>query len=312
MEIAYLHAREYSGRAIARALDRGKSSIADELVRNRVRGSYDPRKAHHKAYVRRKYSKYQGMKIVHHAALREEVEWRLLDDQSPEAVAGYVRRHRELPPISKNAVYRYVQSPYGRKIEAHRWLRRRRKRRNGRRRCMLLNRTFIDRRPSYINQRRRVGDAEADFIESGRSGKGLLLVLVDRKTRASFLERILPVSISRMEEGFLRITRRFSELRTLTTDNDILFQHHARLAVLLHVRIFFCHPHSPQEKGSIENTNKVLRRDISKGSDISRYPPRLFRALEAKLNRRPMKVLGYRTPAEMFARHRTRKQKTPR
>lgn len=295
-------------------MERGKSSIADECARNRVRGCYDPRKAQHKAYVRRKYAKYQGMKIVHHAALRDEVEWRLMDDQSPEAIAGYVRRNlRTLPSISKNAIYRYIQSPYGRKIETHRWLRRRRKRRSGKKRCLLLGRTFIDKRPKYINKRSRVGDAESDFIESGRSGKGILLVVVDRKLRTAFVERIVRVTIPAVEQAFGRIKKRYGEMRTITTDNDILLQHHARLEHKLNIRIFFCHPHSPQEKGSIENTNKVIRRDIPKGSDISRYAKRFIEKLEAKLNRRPMKVLRYRTPQEMLARcrRRIRKQKRP-
>jgi IS30 family transposase len=159
-----------------------------------------------------------------------------------------------------------------------------------------------------------VGDAEADFIVSGRSGKGILLVVADRRTRHVFLERILPVSVRRMERGFLRIKARFPELRTLTTDNDILFRHHARLAALLRVRIFFCHPYHSWEKGTVEHVNKIIRRGIPKGSDISRHSRRFIEALEAKLNRRPMNVLCYRTPAEMLARHRARsqKQKTPR
>ncbi len=273
MEIGYLREKGYSGRAIAHAMRRGKSSIADECVRNRTHGVYDPRKAHHKAYVGRKYAKYQGMRIVHHPPLREYVEQMLMDDLSPEAVAGRLRHLPHLPRVS--------------------------------------SRTFIDKRPLYINTRRQVGDAEADFIASGKNGKGMLLVVVDRKTRASFLERILPATIPRMETAFLRIKGRFPELRTLTTDNDILFRHHARLAALLHVRIFFCHPYHAWEKGSIENVNKVIRRDIPKGSDLSRYPPSAFRALEAKLNRRPMNVLRYRTPSEMLARHRARKQQRP-
>lgn len=128
----------------------------------------------------------------------------------------------------------------------------------------------------------------------------------------TFLERILPVSIPRMEGAFLHIKRRFPELRTLTTDNDILFRHHERLAALLQTRIFFCRPYHAWEKGTVENTNKRVRQDIPKGSDLSRVVPRRIRALEAKLNRRPMACLRYRTPTEMLARHRTRKQKTPR
>lgn len=228
-----------------------------------------------------------------------------MDDLSPEAVAGRLRYCPKLPRVSARTIRRFIASIYGRRVETHRWLRKQRRRRRGRR-TSLPPRTFIDRRPSYINRRSKVGDAEADFIVSGTSGKGLLLVVVDRRTRMVLLERIVPVSIPCMEAAFLRIKERFPELRTLTTDNDILFRHHERLAALLHVRIFFCHPYHAWEKGSVEHANKVIRRDIPKGTNISRVAPHALRALEAKLNRRPMACLNYRTPAEMLLRYRTR------
>jgi len=99
-----------------------------------------------------------------------------------------------------------------------------------------LDRTFIDERPQYIGNRERVGDAEADFIVSGKSGKGILLVVVDRKLRVTFIEQILKVSIKNMEQAFLRIKRRYPELRTITTDNDLLFAQHPRLERLLTVK----------------------------------------------------------------------------
>ena len=109
-------------------MGRSPNTISDELRRNRVRGSYDPAKAQHKAYAKRKYAKYQGMKIVHNDSLRKEVCTRLLDDQSPEAIAGYMRRNKILPSISKNSIYRYIASVYGRRIETHRLLKRQKRR----------------------------------------------------------------------------------------------------------------------------------------------------------------------------------------
>ena len=265
--------------------------------------------------MRRKYAKYQGMKIVGTPALRHEVESRLMDSQSPEAVAGRIsRRERHLPPISKNAVYRYIKSPYGRRIESHRLLRRRRGYRTRGRMKSLSERTFIDQRPAYINARMRIGDVEADFIVSGKSGKGILLTVADRRSRASFIEQIVDVTIHHVHRAFARIKQRFPEMRTMTTDNDLLFARHRQLEQLLHITIYFCHQYHSWEKGTIENTNGVIRRDIPKGSDISRYARRFIRAVEARLNRRPMKVLDYRTPREVLETHRNRvkKRKTPR
>lgn len=295
-------------------LGRGTSTIADELERNAVRGRYDPTKAHRKARARRKYATYQGMKIVGNGELRDEVERRLYDDQSPEAVASRITRHeRHLPPISKNAIYRYIASVYGRWIEYHRKHRRRRSRHRPPRTEPLQNRTSIEQRPAVIGKRGRIGDVEADFIVSGRSGHGMLLVAVDRRSRAPFLERILPVSVANVHRAFLRIRARFPELRSVTTDNDILWQRHGELSSLLGVPFYFCHPYHSWEKGTVEQTNGVIRRDVPKGSDISKYGKRYVTELEAKLNRRPLKVLGFRTPDEVLAAYRgRRKRKTPR
>lgn len=288
-------------------MGRAASAIWNELHRNRVKGAYDPRKAHHKAYARRKYAKYQGKKIVHNVALRNEVDWRLLDDQSPQAVARRItNREKHLPSISKNAIYRYIVSVYGRRIETHRLLKKRRRYRRRGSKKSLSERTFIDKRPSYINERNRIGNFEADFILSGKSGRGILLTVADRRSRASFVEQILRVTIRNVHRAFLRIKQRFPEMRTMTTDNDLLFERHKELEKLLGIKIYFCHQYRSYEKGTIENTNGVIRRDIPKGSDISRYSKRFIERLEAKLNRRPMECLADRTPQEVLDIYRKR------
>ena len=120
-EISILKHRKYSLREIARVLKRSVSTISDEIRLNNVKGEYDPIKAHYKSYVRRKYGKYQGMKIVHNPKLREFVEKELLDDQSPPNISGRIRKHeKQLPSVSKNIIYRYIKSPYGRRIEYYR------------------------------------------------------------------------------------------------------------------------------------------------------------------------------------------------
>jgi len=148
---------------------------------------------------------------------------------------------------------------------------------------------------------------EGDFIVSGKSGKGLGLVLIDRNLRKALLEKILPVSVRNVERALVRMKKRFPEIKTITFDNDILFLEHKRLERILKIKIYFCHPRSPWEKPSVENFNKWLRRYIPKGSDISRYSRHVFRQLEAKANRRFMDVLGFHTPDEMYAKALKRK-----
>ncbi len=250
------------------------------------------------------------MKIVGHAGLRSLVEELLYDDQSPENIAGRVRKYaKRLPTISKDGVYRFIKSVYGRRIESHRNARKQKRRKYHPRVAALSERTFIDKRPRHINARSRSGDVEADFIVSGKTGRGILLVVVDRKLRVTFIERILDVSVANVHRAFLRIQQRFPELRTITTDNDILFRDHQALATLLGVRIYFCRPYHSWEKGTVENTNGVIRKDIPKGANISRYSKAFIQKLEDKLNRRILKCLQYKTPAEALAAVRKRKKR---
>lgn len=252
------------------------------------------------------------MKIAENQELQEFVESGLYDDLSPEAVAGRItNQEKHLPSVSKDSIRRYVKSPYGRGVEYHRVRQKRKRKRAGKRRKLskLNDRTFIDKRPEYIQNRKRIGDTEADFIVSGKSGKGIILNVTDRKSRAAFLERITEVTIDNVHLAFQEIKLRFPELKTITTDNDILLQRHKELEKILDVKIYFCDPYSSWQKGTVENTNKYVRRDIPKGSDISKYSKRFIKSIEKKLNRRPLKCLNYKTPQEMLNEHRKRKKR---
>lgn len=166
---------------------------------------------------------------------------------------------------------------------------------------------MIDKRPSKINKRWGLGHMEGDFIVSGKSGVGIVLALRDRNVRKNLLERILPVSVRNVERALVRMKKRYPEMQTVTFDNDILFLEHKRLERVLDIKIYFCHPHSPWEKPSIENLNKDLRKYIRKSSDISKYSVYRIKKLEAKLNRRFMDVLGSLTPDEAYAREKQKR-----
>lgn len=241
--------------------------------------------------------------------MRNLIEEMLYDDQSPSNIAGRITRHeKHLPSISKNSIYRYIKSVYGRKIEA---CRKKKKARRWRRRAKnrkIKDRIFIDQRPEFINKRKRLGDVEADFVESGKTGKGVILAVADRKIRVAFLERIIKTNIANVHRSFLKIKVRFKEIRTITADNDLLFQKHKELEKILNVKIYFCHPYHSWEKGTIENINKYIRKDIPKGSDISRYSPRFIKQTEKKLNRRTLKCLNYLTPRESLNRERDKQK----
>jgi len=300
--------KKYSQREISKILKRSNSTISKEISNGMVNGIYDPEKAHHKAYVRRWKSKYQGMKIVENLELKKFVEKKLLKDDSPTNISGRIQKHeKHIPYISKNSIYRYIESPYGRRIENHRNIRKQRKKWRRPKSEKLNDRTFIGKRPVYIDLRKKIGDGESDFIVSGKSGKGMILVVADRKSRVAYLEKILPVKISEVHKAFVRIKKRFPELKTLTMDNDILFRKHKEIEKLLDIKIYFCNPYHSWEKGTIERINREIRKDIPKRSDISKCSKKLIQSIEKKLQEKIYKCLNYKTPLEVLEEYRKRK-----
>lgn len=300
----------YSLQDIARCIGVVKSAVWYELKKHTRAGKrYDAVYAQHRAYTKRKYARAQGKTIALNGALRKVIENYLIDDQSPEMIAGRIRKHHhDLQSISASAIRRYIASSYGRKIQAHR-AKVFKKRRKCRPKQTLDGRRPIAKRPKIINTRKRIGDTEGDFIVSGKGGSGIILNVTDRKSRAPFFEKIYPVSILAVERAVRRIKKRFPELRTLTLDNDLLFIHHKRLEKKFSITIYFCKPHAPYEKGTNENRNKVVRRYIPKGGDISKISRARIRTLEATLQRRIMRCLNYHTPREVLDTHRKRKKK---
>lgn len=296
-------------RDIACALSRSASSISEEVRNNSVGGVYNPHKAQAKAYVRRHSASWRSKKIVKNDKLRKFIEQNLLDGQSAEAIAGRIKYHKKyLPNVSKNTIYRYLRSPYGKAIGL---LLKKKKRPKGRRKVSKLkDRIFIDKRPKIIEKRIRVGDVEGDFIVSGKGGKGVLLGVVDRKLRTAFLEIVHRVTIDEVHRAFIRIKNRFPEMKTMSLDNDILFQMHKTLEKLLDVKIYFCHPYHSWEKGSIENVNKAIRKFIPKGSNLAKYDSDEIQDIESFLNDRYLKCLDYATPGEKLKKYRDRKKTT--
>lgn len=309
-EIKTLLDKKYSYRDIARTMGRSISTISDEINRNSINGLYDPDKAHTKSTTRRKAAKFQGKKIIANQDLLTFIEKALMQRQSPGAIAGRLKARLEpgLPYVSRDTIETYIKSVHGRRIEHQlKVLKAGQKHRNKKRPGLPPPgdpKTSIDDRPDVIKNRERVGDLEVDFIVSGKTGKGYVLTAADRKLRVGFIRKILPVSVGNVLKALLAIKRVFPELKSISTDNDILFLYHKKLETALGVPFYFCHPYSSWEKGSVENYNGQARKYIRKGSDISQYGEVYIQTVEAKLNNRYMKVLDYKTPQEALNEYR--------
>ena len=291
-------------RNIARILDRGVSCIANEIKKGKVKETYSAEKAENKAIRRRQESKFQCMKVTMDADLKRFVIENIKDEQSPEGISGRLKHiEKTIQYASTKAIYKFVESPHGRQIEQY-LHGNAVKKKSGKKRGTSVSidgRTMIDERPKKVLKRLEFGHYEGDFIESGKDGKGSLLVLIERKTRYPFLRYLEDRSnknVNKLVEEMIGDM----PIKSLTLDNDISFQKHEELSELLDATIFFCHPQSPHEKGTVENRNKAIRRYLPKRCDLSKYSEEYISLVERKLRTRFMKCLKYKTPEESFNR----------
>jgi len=307
----YLRKRK-SLREIARILDRSVSSVSDEIKWNSIEEVYDAKKANHKAYVKRQASKRDCLKVAMNPKLEEFVIQGMKNDQSPCGLSGRLKYvEKSIEYASGKAIYKFVESPHGRQIEKHLYSRAVKKK-PGKKRGTSVGidgRTFIDQRPRKVEKRLEFGHYEGDFIESGKDGKGSLLVLAERKTRYPFLIYLEDRSNANVNNLIEKLIADFNP-KSLTLDNDISFQKHPELSELIKATVYFCHPQAPYEKGTVENRNKAIRRYVKKKSDLSKYGNEYFKMVETKLRNRFMKCLNYRTPEEVFQKE-ILKQKKP-
>ena len=290
-------------RFIATKLDRSVSSISDEVKQNSVNGKYNAKKADFKAYQKRWRSKTQCMKVTQDSDLRQFVIKAMISDhQSPEGISGRLKNvEKSLQYASTKAIYNFVYSIHGRQVEKYLYSKSVHKHGGPKRDTPVTidGRIMIDERPKSVDSRLEFGHYEGDFIESGKDGKGSVLVIVERKTRYPFLvylENRKTANVNHLVETTLKDL----PIKSLTIDNDISFQKHEELSELINATIFFCHPQCPHEKGTVENRNKAIRRYIKKRSDISSYSKEFITEVERKLRDRFMKCLKYKTPREAF------------
>lgn len=306
LEIAILLDKKYSIRNIAKTLGRSPNSVSSEIKENSVNGAYDPRKAQHKAYVKRKYSKYQGMKVVGNVGLEKYIAEKIKNDWSPEIIAGRIKEEdKHIKYSGKGAIYKYIYSVYGRRLEPYLYQNAVHKKSGPKRKTgvALTDRVFIDMRPKYIENKRSFGDWEGDFIVSGKDGKGALLVLYERKSKYVLLKRLLCRDTRTVNNAIQEITGGMVYLNSLTLDNDISFRKHQDLSELLGAPIYFCHPYHSWEKGGVENMNKLIRRYIPKRTDISKLGDLFIKEIQDKFNHRPRKCLNFKTPYEVMEKN---------
>lgn len=290
---------------IARRLGRHRGTIYREVGRNRCVDGYRPDSAARRAWAR----KLRGSRIGRSSRLREHVEDRLAMGWSPEQIAGRMELEEVEHRVSAESIYRYVYSPAGRRAGlvrqlAQRKAKRGRRRRNGRREPSIPNRTSIHQRPTKAHLRSELGHWEGDLMLFRRQ-RDVLLTLQERRSRLTLARRLLSKDAELTagaivaELGGLPAKAR----RTITHDNGGEFARHETVTKAIAIRAFFCDPHSPWQRGGIENANGLLRRDLPRKTSLGDYTDDDIDDVIWNLNSTPRKCLAYRTPIEAFAKN---------
>lgn len=293
-----------SAAAIAHALGRHRSTISREIRRNRTPRDrcYRPQLADWYARGRRSRSR-RNQRFT--AADWARIQALLQEDWSPEQIAGWLRRHRELA-ISHETIYRYVWADKraGGRLWTHlRGARKQRRKRYGRydSRGRLAGKRPITSRPAVVAARTQVGHWEVDTLLGAGPAGPCALSLVERKTGYLLLGKLRQRRADEVNARARHLIRTQPHpVRTITADNGTEFHEYAALERDTAVRFYFATPHHAWERGTNENTNGLLRQYLPKRTSMARLTQLDCNRIAAQLNRRPRKRLGYRTPEECY------------
>lgn len=306
LEIALLLRKGYSYRDMSAVLGRSHTSISREVTQNKVNGAYDPKKAHTKAQVRRKQSKYQGMKVRERPGLECYVQKKMKGGWTPGSIAGRLQEiDTHLPYVSKDGIYKYLYSVWGQYycqyLPSQRY--KRRKRRGKKTKwTMIPNRVGIEQRSEEIEKRSCFGHFEGDTVVSGRRHRSnaSLSVLYERKARYIDAKKIPDRKPESNNGAIASMAEKLTKFLSLTLDNGIENTKHEELQELLAILIYFCDPYASWQKGGVEQSNGLLRRFIPKGANIDDYTQEEIDMITMQLNNTPRKCLGYKTPMEVM------------
>ena len=300
-EISRLHENGASNRRIGRLMGRSASTISRELGRNSLpRAGYKPASADRMALARKR----RLPKIERVNPLKTHILDRLAMGHSPEQVVGRLTLEQSDHKVSVETIYAWVYGPHGRRQKLHRLLprgkaKRGRRSRRGRREPPIPDRMPIHQRPTKAHLRAEAGHWEADLMHF-RGQKTCLLTCQDRRSRlllaAPLPSKAAETTARALTNLLLTVPKRAR--KTVTLDNGGEFHDHKSLPL----RAFFCDPHSPWQRGSIENANGILRRCLPRKTRLSDSSAQDIEDITWTYNTTPRKCLGFLTPLEAFAK----------
>jgi len=301
----------HSLRSIAASLGRAPSTISRELNRNGGEERYRASQADQAAWDRARRPK--TCKLAQNRTLARIVAGKLQLEWSPQQIAGWLKRtypDDDNGQVSHETIYRslFIQARGALKKELLQHLRRTRGMRRSRHHTMktdnhgrITDTVSISERPPTVEDRAVPGHWEGDLLFGSKNSQ--IATLVERQTRYVMLVKVDGKDTETVINALIKHAHKLPQelYQSLTWDRGKEMADHKRFTLATDIKVYFCDPQNPWQRGSNENTNGLLRQYFPKGIDISSYSQAKLNAVARRLNERPRKTLNYETPAERFA-----------
>lgn len=300
-----------SSRSIATDLDRAPSTVSREIRRNGGRRRYRANNADQAAWDRARRPK--TCKLAQNPALARIVARKLKSRWSPRQIAGWLKHSYpddENLQVSHETIYRtlFIQARGALKKELIRHLRRTRGMRRSRHHTQktadhgrITDTVSIRERPAEVEDRAVPGHWEGDLLFGSNNSQ--IATLVERHTRYVMLSRVKSKDTETVINALIKQAHKLPRelYKSLTWDRGKEMADHKRFSLATDVKVYFCDPQHPWQRGSNENTNGLLRQYFPKGMDLSNVHQNRLNAVARQLNERPRETLNFETPAERFS-----------
>ena len=312
LQITVLQGKGISVRKIAKELGRSPSTISRELNRDNAlyyRGTYIGSQTHKRVKEAWQNSHKRENKFLNQRNVSYFIECQLKYGNTPEIIC-HLLKERFQESVSHETLYIYIYSP---KRNLKQYLLRRKTGRLPKKKARLYykgtgknipNRIDIDLRDKLSNDRLEFGHFEADSVESCRTRgkrKSCLTVMVDRATRYTIIRKTASLTSIQTTKSIVKAMKPLSNnIKSITYDNGKEFSKHEKINKILKTKSYFCKPYHSWEKGTVENINGLIRRFFPKGTDFDTISEEEIAYVEDWINNRPMKILNYMTPKQIF------------
>jgi len=307
--ISTLNKQGFSQKDIAKEVGVHPSTISRELRRNsdKVRG--------YNAEIAQVHSTQREMRKVKRSSLSKQIEKyirsKLKQDWSPEQISGRMKLDIGVYVVHET-IYRYIYANKSKGGRLYKYLRHKNKKYHSRSsnyhsRGTIIDRRMIDTRPKIVEKKSRIGDLEIDTV-IGKNHKGALVTVVDRKSKFVLIKNVPNKEANVVTAALIEMIQPIKNItHTITSDNGKEFAYHKQVAAALDTNFYFANPYHSWERGLNEHTNGLIRQYLPKKSSFLNISKEEIITIQNRLNHRPRKVLGYKTPYEVFMKEFSRK-----